>query len=403
MREATKSTVLSDNSSSTSSVPSDSSSNAERIVVWAPVGRTAGLIRQALEHAGMAIAICENADAFCDLVRDGAGAALLTEEVFTTNRENATCIAEFLDSQPPWSDLPVKVFVSNEHGSAQLSDRLRQVNPQRGVTMLDRPIRPAVLVSIMEAALRNRRRQYKLRDALQALHETNETLDDRVQKQTADLRRLAGRLTRAEQAERRRISQLLHDDLQQLLYGVNLKLSAVNSQMEEWSMSKVHEHLEEARTWVEDAFALTRKLTSDLSPPVLEGDDFGSAVQWLRIHMKNLHDLEVTVESVGQHRIEDEDLRELVFQIVRELLFNVKKHSNTTEATVRLTEEPGYLVVHVIDDGGGFDVEIEAQKTKQEGGFGLFSAAERLDLMGGGMEIDSTPGKGTHVTIHTSA
>jgi signal transduction histidine kinase len=73
-----------------------------------------------------------------------------------------------------------------------------------------------------------------------------------------------------------------------------------------------------------------------------------------------------------------------LFQIARELLFNVRKHAGVRQATVRLREESGFIEVHVIDRGKGFDLkEVLAER---EGGFGLFSVCERLGLLGGTLE-----------------
>lgn len=376
--------------------------HAERVIVWAPVGRTVPLITETLERAGLQAARCDDVDAFCRLANAGAGAALLTEEVFTRNG-HADRIADVLEKQPPWSDLPVTVFASTHRRLLPRYERLTRLNPRRGVTVLERPIRPAVLISVVEAALRDRRRQYELRDALQALRVTNEALDERVKGKTAHLRRLAGRLTRAEQAERRRISQLLHDDLQQILHSIGLKIRIMVRQLEAGTPAKLQGELEETYEWIDEAYAVTRQLTSSLSPPVLGGPNFADAMEWLGLHMEELHGLDVTVESGGRHQVEDEDARELLFQIVRELLFNVAKHAGTDQATVRLSEETGHLVIHVIDEGEGFDVDEATGRDEHEGGFGLFSAAERLDLMGGRLETQSAPGDGTHIRVHAPA
>jgi signal transduction histidine kinase len=89
-------------------------------------------------------------------------------------------------------------------------------------------------------------------------------------------------------------------------------------------------------------------------------------------------------------------MRVLLFQVVRELLFNVVKHADTDRALVTLDDEDGTLVITVEDEGRGFDPDTLEPKT--EGGFGLFSVRERLRLFGGHLEIDSTPGNGTRMT-----
>ena len=115
--------------------------------------------------------------------------------------------------------------------------------------------------------------------------------------------------------------------------------------------------------------------------------------------MSELHGLEVAVEAAHSFYLPDEDLLVLLFQSVRELLFNVRKHAGVDRAVVRLTEEAEHLVIHVRDEGRGFVIE-EVATLKSQGGFGLFSIRERLRLLGGHLEIRSQPGKGTHIEVH---
>jgi signal transduction histidine kinase len=90
----------------------------------------------------------------------------------------------------------------------------------------------------------------------------------------------------------------------------------------------------------------------------------------------------------------------LLFQVVRELLFNINKHAGVDRATVQLTEAAGHLVIHVIDEGSGFEVEATSGQTEPQAGFGLYSIRERLGLLGGHLVIQSQPGQGTHVEVH---
>lgn len=371
---------------------------AERIVVWAPGGRTATLIAHVLEQAGLESIICEDIDVFCRLLDEGAGMALLMEEVFALAGHTER-IETLLETQPPWSDLPVQVFVSDIERILPAYQRLRELNPRRGVTVLERPLSPTALVSVTKAALRHRRRQYELRDVLETLRATTEAQEERVREQTDQLKRLAGHLTRAEQTERRRISQLLHDGIQQLLFGIGMRLLMATR----GDGPEIPKHLEKASEWVDQAVDMTRQLTTELSPPVLKSDSLTEVMKWLRHHVKALHDLEMHLETEGAHRVADEDLRNLLFQIVRELLFNVKKHAGVSEARVRLTREAGALAIHVIDKGSGFDLEEVAARERHIGGLGLSSIAERLSLMGGHLEIHSRPGEGSHFIVHTSS
>ncbi|WP_127996185.1 PAS domain-containing sensor histidine kinase [Piscinibacter defluvii] len=233
-----------------------------------------------------------------------------------------------------------------------------------------------------------------------SLRGLNESLEARVQERTRQVRGLAGRLTLTELEERRRISQILHDDLQQLLYGIEMKLRQVESDLPPTDAAPLRADLRDALAWIAEAITATRRLTVDLSPPILQKEGLADALEWLRRQMSELHGLEVTLEAAHGFYMPDHDLRVLLFQVVRELLFNVAKHSGTKRATVRLEETDGQLVIHVIDGGAGFDVEEVAGREGGSGGFGLFSVRERLGLIGGRLIVRSQPGEGTHIEIH---
>jgi signal transduction histidine kinase len=81
----------------------------------------------------------------------------------------------------------------------------------------------------------------------------------------------------------------------------------------------------------------------------------------------------------------------------------VKKHANIKQAAVKVKESEEYIVIHVIDKGRGFDkVQVESRR-EQTGGFGLFSIQERINLLGGYVEVNSQPNVGTHVTVYVPA
>lgn len=246
----------------------------------------------------------------------------------------------------------------------------------------------------------------KRRQAEAALEELNQTLEDRVIERTEQvsqsedlIRQMASRLTLAEQEERRRISQVLHDELQQFLYGIQLKIGFIRHSLETGEREQLLTQAEQSITLIDDAITIIRQLTVDLSPPVLPQEGLTDALGWLVTQMKELHGLEVKVEAEQSFPLADDSLRVLLFQIIRELLFNVVKHAATDQAGVTLHEEAGSLVMQISDGGRGF--EVEAVAPGRENGFGLRSMRERLNLIGGRMEIASQPGEGTRVTIYT--
>jgi signal transduction histidine kinase len=124
------------------------------------------------------------------------------------------------------------------------------------------------------------------------------------------------------------------------------------------------------------------------------------ALKWLISQMKQLHGLEVSLTAEHAFRMPTEDMRVLLFQVIRELLFNVVKHAGTSKAAIELRSQHGQLVITVMDKGRGFNAAEAGILAEQEGRFGLFSVRERVGLFGGRIEINSTPGSGTRILIH---
>jgi signal transduction histidine kinase len=137
-----------------------------RTLVHAPVGRDAALTQDVLARAGLPCHVCPDIADLCVELERGAGAIILTEEVL--ERPGLRTLARALDLQPAWSDVPVLVFAGGEQSRASLRT-LQTLELLRNVTLLDRPMRRAALVSTLRASLRARERQYELRDVLMAL------------------------------------------------------------------------------------------------------------------------------------------------------------------------------------------------------------------------------------------
>jgi signal transduction histidine kinase len=122
-------------------------------------------------------------------------------------------------------------------------------------------------------------------------------------------------------------------------------------------------------------------------------------MEWLAEHMEQQYGLVVAVEDDGSHKPLDNESRVLLFRAVRELLFNVLKHSQASAARVWMRRAGEHLEVIVEDHGVGFASHQLAGSSGKVEGFGLFSIRERLNYYGGHMEIESTPDEVTRVIL----
>ncbi|MCY2928002.1 MAG: response regulator [Planctomycetota bacterium] len=237
-----------------------------------------------------------------------------------------------------------------------------------------------------------------------ALRRAHDELERKVADRTAalatrseQLRALASELTLAEQRERRRLARILHDHLQQLLAGASFLLSPLDRAED----AAVRQTAAEVREMIEQSMECSRSLTGELSPPVLEEGDLAAAMEWLGRWMQEKHGLRVDLLADEPLPPQTQDVKVLLFQGVRELLFNVVKHAGAKSARVALQAVGDRIRVVVSDEGEGFDPGQTHPGVSLAGGFGLFSLRERLSLMGGAMEIDSAPRQGSRLTLWT--
>lgn len=232
-------------------------------------------------------------------------------------------------------------------------------------------------------------------------------LERRVRERTADLvrsqdrlRMLASQLAMAEQRMRHRLATELHDYLAQLLALGRIKLGHARQLLT--TVTTGAEPLRELQDILDRALAYTRTVMAELSPPVLHDLGLAVGLEWLGQQMAR-HGLTVTVrcdpEAAQLAATATEDLRIMLFQSARELLLNVVKHGGVPCASVTLTTEyRDRLVLTVRDEGQGFSPRTLDQRSSREQ-FGLFSLRERMEAVGGRLDIDSRPGAGTTVRL----
>ena len=221
-------------------------------------------------------------------------------------------------------------------------------------------------------------------------------LTERV-KAEKKIRSLASALTKAEQVERHRISQILHDDLQQRLFAIKAQLSMLTYGGENGISPKMQSALQQIQSELSETVAITRSLSVEMSPVVLHGEGLADAILWLASQMKEQFGLQVELIAKDDFKYLEDHMRVLLFRAVRELLFNIVKHAHVTQATVSLSQVEDQLRITVSDAGTGFNVA--AVMSDPNTAHGLLVIRDRLSLMGGRMEMTSELGKGTHVVI----
>ncbi|MBN1362469.1 MAG: PAS domain S-box protein [Sedimentisphaerales bacterium] len=220
--------------------------------------------------------------------------------------------------------------------------------------------------------------------------------EERLLAYQAKLKSLASELSLAEERERRRIAGDLHDHACQGLALSKMKLQAVLDR----ALPADEPTLREICVSLDRTIESVRELTFDLSSPTLYKFGLVAALEEL------LHDKLKAEYRIKYHFCDDgtpkplaPDVRVLLFQSVRELIINVIKHARAQEVRLDIRREGNSIRVDVCDDGTGFDVERVWSTSSQRRSVGLFNVRERLDFIGGHLEIDTQPGRGSRFTL----
>ncbi len=228
------------------------------------------------------------------------------------------------------------------------------------------------------------------------------SLDDVTERQNAigeletrarQLQRVTLEMLEAEDRERRRLAEILHDDLQQTLAAAKFQLSLLDRQVQ--SDEGLAETVRQVKQMLKDAIEKSRSLSHELGPAVLSQGGLDDTFAWLAQQMQSKHGLVVHVQTRGPVHPPAEPVRMFLYRAAQEILFNIIKHAEVSEARLRLTRVRNQLRLIISDKGQGFDL----RSLTHTPGFGLLSVRERAELLGGRMKIKSATGKGSTFLI----
>ncbi len=197
-------------------------------------------------------------------------------------------------------------------------------------------------------------------------------------------------------AERNRMAREVHDGVAQGLVSVLLELRAVQAAIADGRSDEATRAVAEARLAAETVFEETRRSVLGLAPSPLEGRSLEEALELEIAWANRTGVIEARLVTAGTSMVPESDVAHTLFRITQEALTNAIRHAQASSVRVGLVYAPTGVTLLVQDDGAGFDrTQVEADGAAQ--GLGLGGMAERARLLGGTLELDSTPGWGTRI------
>ena len=213
--------------------------------------------------------------------------------------------------------------------------------------------------------------------------------------QREQLRALAERLQSVREEDRKQVARELHDQIGQILTAIKMDMTWICRHLPE-SEGKALVRLKESIQLINDGVKAVRTICSGLRPGVLDDLGLAAAIEWQvsDFASRNGIQYEVSVPPVDSHL--DGDRAIAIFRIFQECLTNVARHAQAKSVRASLVQEDESILLVVEDDGIGF---CESELSNTLGSLGILGMKERAQFCGGDVQIKSSPGDGTTVTV----
>ena len=246
----------------------------------------------------------------------------------------------------------------------------------------------------------------RLKESLEEIESGNRELEARVASRTTELeqrnrehRQLLEKVITAQEDERKRVSRELHDGVGQSLTGLGMALGSVQAEVGH-DPDRLRERLETLRSMTSTTIQDIRRVIADLRPSVLDDLGLVQALGWYVENYLEKSGIEATVDTSGSDRGLPGHLETALFRVLQEAMTNIIKHSGAKNVSISIEFADSYIAGKVRDDGRGFDVADVRRREAGRYAVGLLGMEERMNLLGGSLKIDSTPGSGTAIAFH---
>jgi signal transduction histidine kinase len=376
----------------------------ETILILAATERDAELSARLFLQAGHTVKICIDCDELCSRMASGAGIAFLTDE--SLYNANIQRLITVLDQQPGWSDIPLLILTSDGTGTPIYANELATLMKSGNVSLIERPVRVATLLSTVDASLRARRRQYEVRDHL--------VVEQRVAALTLRATKEAEQASRLKDEFLATVSHELRTPLNAMLGWVTLlRSNKLDQAGRERGLDTIERNVRLQTKLIEDLLDASRIITGTLrldTRAVLPPTFVDAAVEVVRpaAEAKQIALTKFVNPNVGTVYGDPSRLPQVVWSLLSNAVKFTPKGGSVSLDVERVNS---HIEIRVSDTGQGIKPEFlpfvferfrqaDMKTTRVHGGMGLGLAIVRqlVELHGGSVSADS-PGEGKGSTF----
>jgi len=217
-----------------------------------------------------------------------------------------------------------------------------------------------------------------------------------LKKSETKLRNLSSHLMTIQENERKRIAEELHDELGQSLLVLKLQINTICRRMHD---NLLKERCEQAMQYTDQVIENVRRLSHDLRPLVLEGLGLTTALQALIKEFAENSQMKISTNMINIDRCFNDEAQIIIYRVFQEALTNIGKHAGADNIYIAIQKNDNTIACSIKDDGCGFDLEELKQQGYTSCGMGLPTMSERLNMLGGRIEIFSKSGSGCEISF----
>ncbi len=208
------------------------------------------------------------------------------------------------------------------------------------------------------------------------------------------LRTLSARYLHAREEEAKRIAHQLHDEAGQITASIHLALADIGRDLP----ASGRDRLQQVMAYLDEIEERLRRLSHELRPTILDDLGLRPAIEFLAEGFSARTGIPIRVGGTAKGRMSPL-VETAIYRVVQEALTNIARHSSAGDASIELTRERECLRCTIRDDGVGFDANLLHRGNAGRQGLGLLGVRERLDALGGRIQIRSAPGTGTELSV----